>query len=90
MPGCCSRGSFYPGTGAPSEVGVGAGVGATVNIAWDGGGVGDADYLAAFHHVLLPIAQQFAPTMIIVSAGFDAAEGALQVNGMFTLIAWSL
>jgi Histone deacetylase domain len=39
---------------------------------------GDADYLAAFHHVLVPIATQFAPTLIIVSAGFDAAEGAVQ------------
>jgi Histone deacetylase domain len=32
--------------------------------------------MAAFHHVLVPIATQFAPTLIIVSAGFDAAEGA--------------
>ena len=47
-----------------------------MNVAWDGAGMGDADYLAAFHHVLLPIAHQFAPTLIIVSAGFDAAEGA--------------
>jgi acetoin utilization deacetylase AcuC-like enzyme len=37
---------------------------------------GDADYMAAFHHVLVPIATQFAPSLIIVSAGFDAAEGA--------------
>ena len=37
---------------------------------------GDADYMAAFHHVLVPIATHFAPALIIVSAGFDAAEGA--------------
>lgn len=53
-----------------------SGEGTTVNVAWDGAGMGDADYLAAFHHLLLPIAHQFAPTLIIVSAGFDAAEGA--------------
>lgn len=58
------------------QVGVDSGEGTTVNVAWDGAGMGDADYLAAFHHLLLPIASQFAPTLIIVSAGFDAAEGA--------------
>ncbi len=39
---------------------------------------GDGDYLAAFHHVLVPIATQFAPSLIIVSAGFDAAEGGMR------------
>lgn len=58
------------------QVGIGDAAGKTVNVAWNGAGMGDADYLAAFHHVLLPIAQQFAPTLIIVSAGFDAAAGA--------------
>ncbi len=33
------------------------------------------DYLAAFNHVLLPIAYEYAPDLIIASAGFDAAEG---------------
>ena len=33
------------------------------------------DYLAAFNHVLLPIAYEYGPDLIIVSAGFDAAEG---------------
>ena len=32
------------------------------------------DYLAAFNHVLLPIAYEYAPDLIIASAGFDAAE----------------
>ncbi len=34
------------------------------------------DYIAAFNHVLLPIAYEYAPDLIIVSAGFDAADGA--------------
>ena len=33
------------------------------------------DYIAAFSHVLLPIAYEYAPDLIIISAGFDAAEG---------------
>ena len=33
------------------------------------------DYLAAFSHVILPIAYEFAPELIVVSAGFDAAAG---------------
>jgi len=33
------------------------------------------DYIAAFNHVLVPIAYEYAPDLIIVSAGFDAAEG---------------
>jgi len=46
-----------------------------VNVPWTCGGLGDGDYLAAFHHVVLPIASEFAPDLLIVSAGFDAAEG---------------
>lgn len=37
--------------------------------------MGNGDYLAAFQHVLLPIAYEFNPSLIIVSAGFDAAVG---------------
>ena len=37
--------------------------------------VADADYLAAFHHVFLPIAYEFAPDLIIIAAGYDAAAG---------------
>ncbi|KAF5828661.1 hypothetical protein DUNSADRAFT_17277 [Dunaliella salina] len=69
------HGSFYPGTGAAHEVGMGPGRGYTVNVAWDSGGIQNGDYLAAFTHLLLPIAYEFAPDLIIVSAGFDAAEG---------------
>jgi hypothetical protein len=46
-----------------------------VNVAWDGGDLGNGDYLGAMHHVLLPIAYEYNPDLILVSAGFDAAEG---------------
>ncbi|CAD7702301.1 unnamed protein product [Ostreobium quekettii] len=68
-------GSFYPGTGGPTDVGSGQGKGFSVNIPWDYDGMGDEDYVAAFQHVVLPIASEFKPDMTIVSAGFDAAEG---------------
>ncbi len=61
---------FYPGSGAPTEVGVGAGAGYTVNCALPSG-QGDADYGAVFERVFLPIARAYAPQLILVSAGFD-------------------
>lgn len=35
----------------------------------------DADYLAAWRVVVMPILQIFQPSFIMVSAGFDAAKG---------------
>jgi acetoin utilization deacetylase AcuC-like enzyme len=64
---------FYPGTGAPTEVGVGAGKGFTVNCALPGG-QNDADYGAVFHDLFLPAARAFAPDLVLVSAGFDPHE----------------
>ena len=71
-------GNFFPGTGAPTECGTGDGLGANVNIALSGGlnpPMGDAEYLAAFRSVVMPIAKSFEPDIILVSAGFDAAAG---------------
>ncbi|KAM9494890.1 histone deacetylase 5 isoform 4-T4 [Clarias gariepinus] len=71
-------GNFFPGSGAPEEVGVGPGVGFNVNIAWTGGvdpPVGDVEYLTAFRTVVMPIANEFSPDVVLVSAGFDAVEG---------------
>jgi histone deacetylase 6 len=68
-------GSFFPGTGAADEVGTGAGEGFTVNVPWSGPGPGDGDYVAAFCRVLLPVAYEFAPDLVVLSAGFDAAAG---------------
>jgi histone deacetylase 6 len=67
---------FYPGTGAADELGGPQARGRTVNVPWDAG-MGDAEYLAAFDRVLLPIARSFRPEIVLVSAGFDAAEGDL-------------
>lgn len=71
------NGLFYPGTRAGScdQVGTGAGVGRNVNIPWPCKGLGDADYLYAFQRVVMPIAYEFNPDIVLISAGFDAAEG---------------
>lgn len=71
-------GNFFPGTGSPTECGSGAGLGFNVNVAWSGGlspPLGDAEYLAAFRSIVLPIAKEFSPDMVLVSAGFDASMG---------------
>lgn len=55
LPSCCSE-FFYPGTGDYDEVGTGAGKGFNLNVAWPTAGMGDEDYMAAFQHVIIPIA----------------------------------
>uniref|UniRef100_A0A8C5A116 Histone deacetylase n=1 Tax=Gadus morhua TaxID=8049 RepID=A0A8C5A116_GADMO len=83
-------GNFFPGSGAPDEVGTGAGVGFNVNMAFTGGlepPMGDADYLAAFRTVVMPIANEFAPDVVLVSSGFDAVEGHAPPLGGYRLTA---
>ena len=63
---------FYPESGSPSEVGSGAGLGFNCNIAWSREGMGDAEYIMAFSRVVLPLAHEFNPDLVLVSAGFDA------------------
>ena len=61
---------YYPGSGAVSETGRGPGEGYTVNVPL-AGGQGDAAYEAIFRSLLAPVARQFAPELILVSAGYD-------------------
>jgi acetoin utilization deacetylase AcuC-like enzyme len=62
---------LYPGTGRRTETGVGSGAGTTVNIPLPPGTTGDV-YLRAFDEVVAPAVDRFAPTWLLVSAGFDA------------------
>nr|XP_040058989.1 histone deacetylase 7-like isoform X2 [Gasterosteus aculeatus aculeatus] len=83
-------GNFFPGSGHPSEVGAGAGEGFNVNVGWTGGlnpPMGDAEYLAAFRAVVMPIAHEFSPDVVLVSAGFDAVEGHLSSLGGYKVTA---
>jgi acetoin utilization deacetylase AcuC-like enzyme len=74
---------LYPGTGWLSETGLGDGRGFTVNAPVPAG-IGDADALAVFEQVLLPIADGYRPDLVLVSAGFDAHQndplGSLQLT----------
>lgn len=60
------------------QCGAGAGLGFNVNISWSGAlnpPLGDAEYIAAFRTVVMPIAKCFNPDIVLVSSGFDAATG---------------
>jgi histone deacetylase 6 len=78
------HGHFYPELsyrdkrgpyGDHLHCGEGAGIGKNVNIPWSRKGMGDADYIYAFQQVVMPIATEFNPDLVIIAAGFDAAEG---------------
>jgi acetoin utilization deacetylase AcuC-like enzyme len=62
---------FYPGTGAAREIGSAAGAGFSANLALPEES-GYEVYGAAFHDVVVPLLQSYAPELVLVSAGFDA------------------
>ncbi|XP_032228766.2 histone deacetylase 6 isoform X1 [Nematostella vectensis] len=69
--------NFYPFSAQANYdiVGKGQGKGFNVNVPWNKSHIGDADYIAAFQQILLPIAYEFDPDIVLVSAGFDSARG---------------
>ena len=74
---------WYPGTGAPTEVGEGKARGLIVNNPFPAGS-GRAQILRAFRESLVPAAERFKPDLVMISAGFDSALG--DPLGQFTLI----
>ncbi|XP_069085761.1 polyamine deacetylase HDAC10 isoform X1 [Pleurodeles waltl] len=56
-------------------IGKGKGTGFNINVPWNKVGMGNADYIAVFLHVLLPIAFEFNPELVLVSSGYDSAIG---------------
>ncbi|NXF38810.1 HDA10 deacetylase, partial [Nyctibius bracteatus] len=56
-------------------VGLGRGKGFNINLPWNNVGMGNSDYLAAFFHVLLPVAFEFDPELVLVSSGYDSGIG---------------
>jgi len=61
---------YYPGTGSFEEVGEGEGKGYTVNVPLRPG-AGDDEYITIFKEILQPLAKEFRPDFILLSAGFD-------------------
>jgi acetoin utilization deacetylase AcuC-like enzyme len=70
----------YPGTGAPAEIGDGEGKGYTINAPL-GFGTGDDAIAHLLDEIFLPIAKQFKPHFILVSAGYDSHH-ADQLGGL--------
>lgn len=71
-------GNFFPGTGDLHEIGANEATGYNINIAWTGSlnpPMGDAEYLAAFRSIVMPMAKEFNPEIVLVASGFDAANG---------------
>jgi acetoin utilization deacetylase AcuC-like enzyme len=62
---------LYPGTGAASDTGAGAGAGFTVNLPVLPGS-GDEVFVGLVDGVVVPLARCFAPQLLLISAGFDA------------------
>ncbi|MDH7506468.1 MAG: histone deacetylase [Candidatus Thermoplasmatota archaeon] len=61
----------YPGTGSIQEIGIGKGVGFTINAPLNYGN-GDAAVTRLLNEIFLPIAKQFKPDIIIMSCGYDS------------------
>jgi acetoin utilization deacetylase AcuC-like enzyme len=62
---------FFPGTGDMLEVGLGNGRGFTVNVPMPAQR-DDSDLVLVYRRLLEPLAHEFQPQLILVSAGFDA------------------
>ncbi len=61
----------YPGTGSGRETGKGKGKGYTVNFPMKAGS-NDDDYLKHFNEKIIPLAHDFKPGFVLISAGYDA------------------
>jgi acetoin utilization deacetylase AcuC-like enzyme len=62
---------IWPGTGQAEDVGEGAGAGFTINLPVPEGSGHDV-FLSLIDRVVRPVAGEFAPDLILISAGFDA------------------
>ncbi|CAF5070911.1 unnamed protein product, partial [Rotaria magnacalcarata] len=56
-------------------IGEGDGKGFNVNIPLNKTGLKNADYLYIFFNIILPIAYEYDPDLVLVSAGYDVALG---------------
>uniref|UniRef100_A0AAY4E953 Histone deacetylase domain-containing protein n=1 Tax=Denticeps clupeoides TaxID=299321 RepID=A0AAY4E953_9TELE len=70
-------GTFWPHLkeSDSSAVGTGPGAGYNINLPWNQTGMKDGDYLAAFQQLLIPVAYEFQPQLVLVAAGFDSVIG---------------
>ncbi|XP_022657209.1 histone deacetylase 10-like isoform X1 [Varroa destructor] len=71
------HGSFWPELRESNWdcIGKGPGTGYNINVPLNKVGMENWDYAAIFHQILLPVASEFRPELILVSSGFDASLG---------------
>jgi acetoin utilization deacetylase AcuC-like enzyme len=62
---------LYPGTGAAADAGSGEGEGFTVNLPVPPGS-GPDEFLSLVQQVVIPIAREWRPQLLCISAGYDA------------------
>ena len=62
---------LFPGTGAVSDLGSADGRGYTINVPVPQGS-DEETWLSALEYVIIPAAIEFAPQLVLISAGFDA------------------
>ncbi|CAG7817755.1 unnamed protein product, partial [Allacma fusca] len=75
------NGNFWPNLEESNFnfIGDSKGLGFNVNIPLNKTGLGNSDFLSIWHQILMPVAYQFNPDLVIVSAGYDAALGCFEV-----------
>ncbi len=75
---------YYPGSGNYDQAGSGPGAGFTVNAPFPTG-FGDDEYIRVYREILKPIALEYRPDLVLVSAGFDPfiqdPLGGMEVTG---------
>ncbi len=83
--------TLFPGTGMPTEIGIGVAAGTSVNVALPPG-TGDAGWLRAFRAVVPGAVRAFAPDILVTQCGCDThhddplANLELSVDGQRTAI----
>jgi acetoin utilization deacetylase AcuC-like enzyme len=65
------QGGIYPGTGAMTSIGTGAGEGFTLNVPVPAGSEGEL-WLQVVREGIVPLVESFEPDLILISAGYDA------------------
>ena len=62
---------LFPGTGSEAENGLGTGAGFTLNVPLPAG-ADDEQFLNALRERIIPAISEFAPQLLLISAGYDA------------------
>lgn len=70
------NGNFYPGpSGSVKRTGDGKGKGFNISVPFDVNEMGNDEYIYVCENLVFPIIEEFKPEILLISAGFDSAEG---------------